>query len=223
MASLAVVGRVTGYPEDMEPSARVSHIHGSGPSQPPGASSGSPGPSHTPDVSAQLTALRDAVASEDRAEDLVLTKTKNVATVAGAFIAISQPVVFSTDVLGGPSTFASRAVVFCAVGALVCLAVGIWRVFEQQKPANDHKGLPRDDIGKDLFDVLHANPRTEVEQAEAERQAIRKLAQHYAGVAGAKSARTSKLADDYRAIVKLCTAAVVLVAVEFAIALISQG
>lgn len=207
----------------MEEPQRILKLQGDeSPTGHPAGRGGSDSPVNTPDVGALLGALKDSVASEDRAEDQVLSKTRNVATVAAAFFALSQSAVFSTNVLTQPESPWTGIVIGCAVVALLALGYSIYRVVEQQRPKK-HSSLPRAKIGQDLLDVLYGDSRSPDEQAQREREATRKLAQHYAGLATAKAAQTEEMAKDYGAVAGFCLFAVAVTALEFAVAIISQA
>jgi hypothetical protein len=148
---------------------------------------------------------------------LIGGKTRGIVTVAGAYFAIVQTVTFAgADTLGKLEGDGRDWTIRLAIAAVVLLALAIAAAIRQQWP-KDHGSLPTDEIGEDLFELLHGDG-----SAESEKKALQELAQHYGGVADTRHEANKDRVRQYYAAAVLSLLAIAATTAELIVSLLSR-
>jgi hypothetical protein len=191
-----------------------SHIRAVAEDQPGGAG-GPPAPS--PDPGPFLAALREASEHESHKEEVLGGKTRGVVAIAGAYFAVVQTAAFAgADTLGVLEGGGKDWVIRLAIGAVGFLALAIAAAVRQQWPKKQGS-LPSQEIGEDLLKLLYG-PQSEA----AHRDALRELAQHYAGVTTTRHKANKKRLRQYYAAALLSLFAIAATSAELIVSLLSR-
>jgi len=182
----------------------------------PGGTGGASPPSLDP--TPFLSALREASEHESHKEEVLEGKTRGIVTVAGAYFAIVQTVTFSaTDTLGQLEGSGRAWVIRLAIGAVVLLAFAIAAAIRQHWP-KQHGSLPSKEIGQELLNLLYG-ART----PETERDAVKKLAQHYGGVTKSRHEANEDRVRQYYATGVLSLLAITATTAELIVSLVTRA
>jgi hypothetical protein len=183
--------------------------------QQPGDTGGPSSPS--PDPTPFLAALREASEHESQKEDLLGGKTRGIVTVAGAYFAVVQTVAFSgATTLGKLEGGARTATIWFAISAVVFLALAIAAAIRQQWPKKQGS-LPTDEIGEVLTKLLYAS-----DGRRGEREALKELAEHYAGVAETRYEANKARVRQYYVAAILSLLAIAATTAELIVSLLSR-
>jgi hypothetical protein len=140
-----------------------------------------------------------------------------VITVAGAYFAVVQTAAFAgADTLGTLEGNGKDWVVRLAVAAVGFLALAIAAAIRQQWPKKQGS-LPTQEIGEDLLKLLYG-PQNEA----AQRDALRELAQHYAGVTTTRHDANKKRLRQYYVASLLSLFAIAATSAELIVSLLSR-
>lgn len=191
------------------------HIRAVGSEGQPGDAGGSS--SASPDPGPFLSALREAAEHENHKEQSLEGKTRGIVTVAGAYFAIVQTVTFSgANTLGKLEGGGREWTIRLAIGAVAFLAFAIAAAIRQHWPRK-HGSLPTKEIGQDLLTLLYG-PGSE----ENEREALKKLAEHYGGVAKSRYEANKSRVRQYYVTAVLSLLAIVVTTAELIVSLVSR-
>lgn len=192
------------------------HIHAvSGAGGQPGDTGGPT--SSPPDPTPFLAALREASEHENHKEEVLGGKTRGVVTIAGAYFAVVQTAAFAgADTLGTLEGGGKDWVIRCAIGAVGFLALALAAAVRQQWPKKQGS-LPSQEIGEDLLKLLYG-PQSET----AHRDALRELAQHYAGVTTTRHKANKKRLRQYYVASLLSLLAIAATSAELIVSLLSR-
>jgi hypothetical protein len=184
---------------------------GDEPEQAPGGRS--PG---TADPSPFLEALSTAAEHEFAVSERLDTKTRQVIAVAGAFFTIVQTVAFgsfaASEITKGEQTW----MLSLAVAAIVALAAAVIASARQQQPLKVGE-LPYKKVGDDLVALLGKSA-----DSEDERAAIKRLAEHYAGMIKSRRTKNKKRLSRYGVAAWLSAVAVLITTAELLVALTAR-
>jgi len=148
---------------------------------------------------------------------LVGGKTRGIVTVAGAYFAVVQTVTFSgATTLGKLEGDGRTWTIWLAISAVVFLALAIGAAIKQQWP-KEQGSLPTDEIGEILTKLLYAGGG----QAQ-ERDALKGLAEHYAGVAETRYEANKTRVRQYYAAAVLSLFAIAVTTAELIVSLLSR-
>lgn len=189
-----------------------SHIHPVSSSGEIGT--GEAGSSTPPDPGPFLAALREAADHESSKEERVEQKTRGIVTISGAYFAIVQTVAFSSAAVVGKLEGDGRTwTIALAVAAIAALAWGVAAAIRQQWP-REHQSLPSEKIGQDLLALLYGSGDN--------REAVKKLAEHYAGVTNSRITANRARVHMYYVCAAACLSAVGLTTTELVVALLTR-
>lgn len=197
----------------MESSRRIRAVPGSsaGESQRGGTGGESPPPDPTP----FLAALREAADHESAKEERVDGKTRGLITIAGAYFAIVQTVAFSnSDAVGTLAGSGRGWTIGLAIASVSALAFAIGSAVVQQWPRK-HFSLPSDQIGQDLFDLLHGS--------NDNGEAVKKLAERYAGVTASRISANKSRVQMYYICAVGCLFAIGFTTAELVVSLMTRS
>ena len=192
------------------------HIHAvSGSGDQPGGASGPPPPS--PDPAPFLSALREASEHESQKEELLGGKTRGIVTVAGAYFAIVQTVSFSgVNTLGKLEGGGREWTIRLAIAAVALLGLTIAAAIRQQWPKRQGS-LPSKDIGQELLKLLYG-----ARNQESEREAFKRLAEHYAGVTKSRLNANKDRVRQYYAVAVFSLLAIAATTAELIVSLVTR-
>jgi hypothetical protein len=167
-----------------------------------------------PDVSALLTALREAAAHESDKEERLENKTRAAVTIAGAYFAIVQTATFSSSGALGKLEGSSRTwTISLAIAAIVALAIAIFAAVKQQWPRK-HRSLPSRKIGEEVLDVY--------DEKLDEREVLRTLVGRYARVTKTRKIANDQRVKQYNETGIFCLLAIVATSAELIVALLTR-
>jgi len=198
----------------MESSPRhIRPVSGAG--DQPGDTGGPSSPS--PDPTPFLSALREASEHESHKEQLLEGKTRGIVTVAGAYFAIVQTVTFSgANTLGKLEGGGREWTIRLAIAAVGLLAFAIAAAIRQHWPRK-HGSLPTKEIGQDLLNLMYG-PGSE----ENEREALKKLAEHYGGVTKSRHEANKARVRQYYVAAVLSLLAIAVTTAELIVSLVTR-
>lgn len=176
------------------------------------------GPSSTsPDPTPFLSALREASEHESHKEDLLGGKTRGIVTVAGAYFAVVQTVTFSgANTLGKLEGGGRTWTIWLAISAVVFLTLAIAAAIKQQWP-KEQGSLPTTEIGEILVKLLYGGGGQ-----PKEREALKKLAEHYSGVATSRYEANETRVRQYYAAAVLSLLGIGVTTAELIVSLLSR-
>jgi hypothetical protein len=171
----------------------------------------------SPDPSPFLSALREASEHESHKEQLLEGKTRGIVTAAGAYFAIVQTVTFSgANTLGKLEGDGRAWTIGLAIDAVVLLALAIAFAIRQGWPRKQGS-LPTSEIGQDLLDMLYG-----AGTPESERESLKKLAQHYGGVAKSRHKANKGRLRQYYVVAVLSLLAIAATTAELIVSLVTR-
>src|SRR5262249_53240563 len=134
-----------------------------------------------------------------------------------AYFAIVQTVTFSgANSLGHLEGNARAWTIRLAIGAVGLLALAIAAAILQHWPKK-HGSLPSKEIGQDLLNLLYG-----ARSNEAEREALKQLAQHYGGVTKSRHKANENRVNQYYCAAILSLLAITVTTAELIVSLVTR-